>query len=222
MRKSRFEPHLYGNNNVAQAWYFSRTKDILDKLPENEPCTFVEIGVNEGKLIRPVLELLPESVYLGIDAWGDMDFCRYEKTGDDVVNYSQDHFDETKERATEIIKLFPGRAYLMHATGEVAAERIKSGKVCKSIPQPMYDLVYIDAEHSYEGVVGDIKAWYPTVKDGGWLGGHDYHTKGHHAFPGVDRAVDETFGHYVKKGKMANWWVKMTPEIHSYLDYYFR
>lgn len=51
------------------------------------------------------------------------------------------------------------------------------------------DFVFIDAAHSYKAVKADIAAWRPKVRDGGWLGGHDYHE----AHPGVIRAVDEAF-----------------------------
>lgn len=53
-------------------------------------------------------------------------------------------------------------------------------------PDEFFDVVYIDADHSYEGASRDIKLWYPKVKIGGLFAGHDY--------PGWDtvvRAVDE-------------------------------
>ena len=56
------------------------------------------------------------------------------------------------------------------------------------------DFVFIDAAHSYHAVKGDIEAWRPKVKPGGWFGGHDYHS----AHPGVIRAVDEAFGERVE------------------------
>lgn len=48
------------------------------------------------------------------------------------------------------------------------------------------DLVFIDADHSYEAVKADIAAWEPKVRPGGILCGHDYGV-----FPGVTRAVNE-------------------------------
>lgn len=36
------------------------------------------------------------------------------------------------------------------------------------------DFVYIDAQHHYEAVREDLAAWWPKVKSGGILGGHDY------------------------------------------------
>lgn len=50
------------------------------------------------------------------------------------------------------------------------------------------DVVFIDADHSYEGVMLDLDAWWPIVAPDGLFCGHDYHL-----FPGVKRAVDEWF-----------------------------
>ena len=47
------------------------------------------------------------------------------------------------------------------------------------------DLVFIDAAHDYENVKNDINAWYPKVKPGGILAGHDK------TWPGVVKAVNE-------------------------------
>ena len=47
-----------------------------------------------------------------------------------------------------------------------------------------FDIVYIDAEHDYDSVKADIKAWKPKAKH--IIAGHDYNV-----FPGVRKAVDE-------------------------------
>ena len=36
------------------------------------------------------------------------------------------------------------------------------------------DMAFLDADHSLEGVSGDLLAWWPKVKLAGWIGGHDY------------------------------------------------
>lgn len=50
------------------------------------------------------------------------------------------------------------------------------------------DFVFVDAEHGYESVVADSRAWLPKLRTGGYLFGHDY---GHPRFPGVKQAFDE-------------------------------
>jgi hypothetical protein len=52
------------------------------------------------------------------------------------------------------------------------------------------EVVFIDADHSYEAVSSDIQAWLPKVRPGYYLAGHDYCP----AWPGVQRAVDELLG----------------------------
>lgn len=49
--------------------------------------------------------------------------------------------------------------------------------------------VFIDGDHSYEGVTTDIETWLPCVAPGGIIAGHDY------AGPieSVSRAVDDFF-----------------------------
>jgi hypothetical protein len=51
------------------------------------------------------------------------------------------------------------------------------------------DFVFLDAGHDYWSVAADILAWWPKIKPGGWLGGHDYGD-----WVGVTRAVDDLLG----------------------------
>lgn len=65
------------------------------------------------------------------------------------------------------------------------------------------DLVFIDADHSYEAVFNDIMNWKRHVKPGGILCGHDYDY-----FPGVTQAVDELLPHAQKAGDHV-WWTEI-------------
>jgi hypothetical protein len=51
------------------------------------------------------------------------------------------------------------------------------------------DLVFIDARHDYDSVLEDIRLWWPKVRTGGMLCGHDFN----HKWPGVERAVADSF-----------------------------
>jgi predicted O-methyltransferase YrrM len=50
------------------------------------------------------------------------------------------------------------------------------------------DFVFIDAAHDYKSVKKDINAWFPKIKNGGVIAGHDYEWG-----PTVKQAVDEFF-----------------------------
>ncbi len=47
------------------------------------------------------------------------------------------------------------------------------------------DFIFIDAAHDYESVRSDIYSWYPKLKKGGIMAGHD------NTWPGVVKAVNE-------------------------------
>jgi predicted O-methyltransferase YrrM len=52
--------------------------------------------------------------------------------------------------------------------------RKTSVEAAKDIEDESLDWVYIDALHDYESGVEDIKTWYPKVRKGGVVAGHDY------------------------------------------------
>jgi hypothetical protein len=76
------------------------------------------------------------------------------------------------------------------AEGFYNAVKLPSIEAAKLYGDNSLDFVFIDASHEYESVKDDIEAWYPKIKFGGYIGGHDY-VRGEY---GVYRAVDERFG----------------------------
>ena len=69
-------------------------------------------------------------------------------------------------------------------------KKMSSVDASKEYEDGVLDMVFIDASHDYEDVKSDILAWYPKVRVGGIISGHDYHSY----WPGVIRAVDEILG----------------------------
>ena len=57
----------------------------------------------------------------------------------------------------------------------------------EQIPAESLDLVFIDADHSYNAVKADLPFWFSKVRKGGWLLGDDYAS----CCPGTTKAVDE-------------------------------
>lgn len=54
-------------------------------------------------------------------------------------------------------------------------------------------IVFIDASHRYDDVIQDLKSWYPKVKKGGIIAGHDYYPGHPISEAGVVPAVQKFF-----------------------------
>lgn len=82
--------------------------------------------------------------------------------------------DDVKERYRE--RLIP-----LQGLSHIVADKIKDS---------IADLIFIDADHSYESVKKDIEKYSPKLKIGGLLTGHDID------YPGVNRAVTEVIKNF--------------------------
>ena len=86
------------------------------------------------------------------------------------------------------------RSLLEHGS-RVEIERIEIVRATSERASRMFDdhevdFVFIDGDHEQSAVAADIRAWFPKVKVGGIIAGHDYSSM----FPGVIAAVEEAFG----------------------------
>lgn len=67
--------------------------------------------------------------------------------------------------------------------GLVTPWEMDSLSVAAMAQDNLADFVFIDGDHRKEAVLADCRAWWPKVKPGGTLAGHD------RGLPGVDAAV---------------------------------
>jgi len=72
--------------------------------------------------------------------------------------------------------------------GNVIFSRGKSLDALEFVPDASCDLVYIDGDHRYEGVLDDLKGWRKKLKDGGIMSGHDW------SWESVKKALKEEIG----------------------------
>lgn len=59
----------------------------------------------------------------------------------------------------------------------ITKHKMSSVEASKLYEDGSLDFVYIDANHTYEGVKEDIEVWMPKIKPTGYIGGHDYGPK---------------------------------------------
>jgi predicted O-methyltransferase YrrM len=81
----------------------------------------------------------------------------------------------------EVANRYKNRLIAIEATSELAADQIADNSL---------DLVFIDANHSYDYVKKDIIKNTPKLKENGLLTGHDID------YPGVNQAVNEMVKQY--------------------------
>ena len=81
---------------------------------------------------------------------------------------------------------FEGRYQILRATTAAAAGQFADGAL---------DWIYLDATHTYAEARQDLERWYPKVRRGGLVSGHDYqfvHQEMGDGYTfGVKDAVDE-------------------------------
>jgi SAM-dependent methyltransferase len=141
-----------------------------------------EIGVCKATFSREVLLRWGGTSYFAIDPWKEYPKDQYV----DLANRSQAEQDKTYDLARGRLAEFGSIVEILRMTSAEAAARFGDESL---------DFVYVDGQHHYEAVVEDLSLWYPKVRPGGLLCGHDY-LDGFvdNAVFGVKRAVDE-FAH---------------------------
>lgn len=97
--------------------------------------------------------------------------------------------------------------------GSVELHRGDSSTVIETFPDSYFDWIYIDGDHSYDGVKKDIEKAYPKVKENGLLVFNDYtHWSPFEMIPyGIPRAVNEFC--------IANHWEIIFLALDSFLTY---
>lgn len=151
-------------------WSKEITNEVRERCGEN--LAMVEIGSYAGESAEAWAKSGIFSSITCVDMWKN-GYDPYDPAAP-TAELAEKSFDRVAERYPVIHKM---------KTGSIeAASSFEDGSL---------DFVYIDADHRYESVKRDIKAWLPKVRKGGILAGHDYHTD---CWPDVVRAVDETVG----------------------------
>lgn len=183
---------------------FGRTVEILKRLPSG-PCNAVEVGVLKGVNARHLLQQNRNLELTLVDRWGVHPMGgSFRASGDYMSRWSQATWDKIyREVIPRHLNFAPERWKTLRADSIEAATKV---------PDASQDLVFIDGDHSYPGVKGDLTAWFPKVKDGGWIGGHDYgNRKNKKGLWGVNQAVDELakqLGQEVQRGLDNTWFLK--------------
>jgi len=148
---------------------------VLSKvINENNFKNCVEVGIGYGFHARQVLENtnIKKLVLVDPSKW-------YPNDGfaEDVMKNGG--FDDLVLNIKRMLTPWENRyTWLRKCSTEVTEEEI---------PEESVDVVFVDADHSYEAVKADLEFWWKKVRKGGQLLGDDYSS----CHPGTTKAVDE-------------------------------
>lgn len=156
----------------------------------------VEVGVFRGALSGYLLRKGVARLFM-VDTWAPAEEQpeHYRETKDYCAGLTAAECAANEALARNVAR--DGRAVVLKLPSVEAAAQINDGSM---------DFVFLDADHSYDGVRADIAAWLPKVRKGGWIGGHDYaNDMPEYDFSGVKRAVDEAFSEGVELDSNYTW-----------------
>jgi len=139
----------------------------------NATCQAAEIGVAEGYFSADMLSwpINLSRLYM-VDRWQ----CVSDQKGD--ASNSQEWHDTNLAAARARVKQFGDRAVFLQGSSIKMAEQVADRSLM---------LAYIDADHTYQGVLFDSLSWLPKVVPGGYMAFHDYENANY----GVKEAVNE-------------------------------
>jgi predicted O-methyltransferase YrrM len=164
--------HFY--KNLGENWftYPGLYSMMVEKYPTNSH--FVEVGVWKGMsaayMAVEIINSKKDIKFDCIDIWEYLDSQPdiQEESFKDLYEIFMKNIDPVKHIITPIKEL--------------------SWDGAKHYEDKSLDFVFIDAAHDYESVKKDITAWFPKIKEGGTIAGHDYPW-----CDGVKKAVHEFF-----------------------------
>jgi predicted O-methyltransferase YrrM len=176
--KSLVNRNMERKLNVVVSKAFPRHSVIFAKEHfDNRPIEVVEIGTSKGENAFSILKSLNvKRIYL-IDPYEE--YSDYKKS---EVGRTQKNLSTEEKSAHDLLAAYKDK---------ITWIRKYSDDAVTIVPNEI-DFIYIDGNHEYDYVKRDIENYFPKLKEGGIIAGHDV---SHHLFsPGIFRALMETFG----------------------------
>lgn len=162
-----------------------------------------ELGVSDGTTHIYLLKHCPQLHLIGVDVW-DLPNVKAGKTiyGEYCECEHCLATRLTKRGVTVAMREARARAGVFRL-GRSTLHKMPTARAARMVPDGSLDFVFIDADHSREGVSGDIAAWRSKLKPAGRMCGHDWNF----------RSVREgAFEHYAESLIEAEddhvWWVR--------------
>jgi len=133
-----------------------RRDNISRILNDKEYKLGIEVGTFVGEFSKTILSTWNGILYC-LDVWRGMDDYKDSSNISDPI--------KTISLVLDNVKGYEDRCVLIRTTSKYGSTMF---------PDEYFDFIYIDANHKYKYVKEDISCWYPKIKKGGMMSGHDY------------------------------------------------
>lgn len=131
-----------------------------------------ELGVQRGEFSLSILSYwLSCTKYVLVDVWD------HQTNYEDAANVGREVQKSYKQIALSNLRPFKHIVEICHNS---------TVRCSYQYPDDFFDFVYVDARHDFKGVQQDLEHWWPKVKRGGILAGHDYVTQEEVTWTGQD------------------------------------
>jgi len=131
-----------------------------DKINELGYTKGAELGVQRGEFAKHNLQQWTKCTeYHLVDLWA------HQENYHDIANFDNNKQEELMHTTQENLKQWLGKTVWHRNYTSAAVKEVKDGSL---------DWVYVDARHDYKGALEDITLWWPKIRIGGMLAGHDY------------------------------------------------
>lgn len=155
---------------------YTRASLIHVKRKHGDETIGAEVGVWTGDLSSVILAYVkPKKLYL-LDSWAAYpDYIKELKSRNCNADYLEQALWD---------KMYQGVCERFKQNKEVNIIKGMSGEKIPIISDGELDWAYLDASHFEEYVYKDLVNWWPKIKSGGTLCGHDF------LFPGIPPALE--------------------------------
>ena len=141
-----------------------RAISILGILPDGVPLSGVEVGVWAGETTRHLLRKRKQLHLTLVDPWAAMPEPLRHTCSMGACCVSTAQMEKQYANVIDSLKFAQERVTVM---------RLELCEAAIKIPDASKDFVFLDADHTKLGTLCAMLLYWPKVKPGGWLCGHD-------------------------------------------------
>lgn len=178
---------------------------LVDNAPSDETSIFVEIGSLFGRSTASMAQMIRYSgkdiQFFAIDFWDLRGISAGHWSQEDIDYFTRMGMDHTHPDVLydTVVKTLEHFQLDEH----VDMIRLDSSSAAKLFEDGSVDFLFIDGDHTYDGVGKDIRRWLPKMRPNSVIAGHDYD------WSEVKRAVDELFADHEIQTSATSWLVTL-------------